>query len=43
MIIWLAACWSRIFSNDESILDEISALMIELKMGWDAMPDAYKH
>jgi flagellar protein FliS len=29
--------------NDESILDEISGLMIELKMGWDAMPDAYKH
>ena len=29
--------------NDESILDEVSGLMIELKMGWDAMPDAYKH
>jgi len=29
--------------NDESILDEVSSLMIELKMGWDAMPDAYKH
>ena len=29
--------------NDESILDEISGLMVELKMGWDAMPDAYKH
>ena len=29
--------------NDESILDEVSDLMIELKMGWDAMPDAYKH
>lgn len=29
--------------NDESILDEVSGLMIELKTGWDAMPDAYKH
>jgi len=29
--------------NDESILDEVSGLMIELKMGWDAMPDVYKH
>ena len=29
--------------NDESILDEVSSLMVEIKMGWDAMPDAYKH
>lgn len=29
--------------NDESILDEVSSLMIEIKMGWDAMPDTYKH
>ena len=29
--------------NDESILDEVYGLMRELKMGWDAMPDAYKH
>ena len=29
--------------NDETVLDEVSGLMIELKMGWDAMPDAYKH
>ena len=29
--------------NDESILDEVSGLMVEIKMGWDAMPDAYKH
>ncbi len=29
--------------NDESILDEVSGLMAEIKMGWDAMPDAYKH
>jgi flagellin-specific chaperone FliS len=28
--------------NDESILDEVSGLMIELIMGWDAMPDVYK-
>lgn len=29
--------------NDPSILDEVSGLMIEVKMGWDAMPDDYKH
>ena len=29
--------------NDEGILDEVSGLMMELKMGWDAMPDAYKN
>lgn len=29
--------------NDESILDEVSGLMVEIKMGWDAMPDAYKY
>ncbi|MEY3807732.1 MAG: hypothetical protein RI893_708 [Pseudomonadota bacterium] len=29
--------------NDESILDEVSGLMVEIKMGWDAMPDAYKN
>lgn len=29
--------------NNESILDEVSSLIIELKIGWDAMPDAYKH
>ena len=29
--------------NDESILDEVSSLMVEIKMGWDAMPDTYKH
>jgi len=28
--------------NDESILDEVSGLMVEIKMGWDSMPDAYK-
>lgn len=29
--------------NNESILDEVSSLIIEIKMGWEAMPDAYKH
>jgi len=29
--------------NDESVLDEVAGLMIEIKMGWDAMPEAYKH
>ncbi len=29
--------------NDENILDEVSNLMIQIKMGWDAMPDTYKH
>jgi len=29
--------------NDASILDEVSNLVLEIKMGWDAMPDAYKH
>ncbi|HEY8094813.1 MAG TPA: flagellar export chaperone FliS [Methylobacter sp.] len=29
--------------NDESILDEVSNLMIQIKMGWDGMPDAYKY
>lgn len=37
----------RLFSanaqNDESILDEVTNLMLEIKMGWDGMPDAYKH
>jgi flagellar protein FliS len=29
--------------SDESILDEISSLMMEIKMGWDAIPDAFKN
>lgn len=29
--------------NDESILDEVSNLMIQIKMGWDGIPDDYKH
>jgi len=30
-------------SNDEAILDEVARLMIEIKLGWDSMPDQYKH
>jgi flagellar protein FliS len=29
--------------NNETVLDEVSSLMIQVKMGWDAMPDAYKY
>ncbi|MGZ8165219.1 MAG: flagellar export chaperone FliS [Methylobacter sp.] len=29
--------------SDESILDEVSNLMIEIKLGWDAIPEAYKN
>lgn len=29
--------------NDASILDEVFGLMVEIKMGWDSMPDAYKN
>lgn len=29
--------------NDGSILDEVTNLMLQIKMGWDAMPDEYKH
>ncbi len=29
--------------NDASVLDEVSNLVLEIKMGWDAIPDAYKH
>ncbi|MGZ8161269.1 MAG: flagellar export chaperone FliS [Methylobacter sp.] len=29
--------------SDERILDEISNLMIEIKLGWDAIPEAYKN
>jgi len=29
--------------NDESILDEVASLMVEIKMGWDGIPDEFKH
>jgi flagellar protein FliS len=29
--------------NDESILDEVASLMVEIKMGWDGMPDEFKN
>ena len=29
--------------NDESILDEVASLMVEIKMGWDGMPDTFKN
>jgi flagellar protein FliS len=29
--------------NDESILDEVASLMVEIKMGWDGIPDTFKN
>ena len=29
--------------NDESILDEIAGLMVEIKIGWDGIPDTFKN
>jgi flagellar secretion chaperone FliS len=29
--------------NDGSILDEVASLMVEIKMGWDGMPDVFKN
>ena len=29
--------------NDASILDEVASLLVEIKMGWDGIPDAFKH
>jgi len=29
--------------NDESILDEVVSLMVEIKMGWDGIPDEFKN
>ncbi|MGR8999896.1 MAG: flagellar export chaperone FliS [Gammaproteobacteria bacterium] len=29
--------------DDECKLDEVAGLMLEIKMGWDAMPDQFKY
>jgi len=29
--------------NDESILDEVASLMVEIKTGWDGIPDTFKN
>ena len=29
--------------NDASILDEVTGLMVDIKMGWDGMPDTFKN
>ena len=29
--------------DDEDKLDEVAGLMLEIKMSWDAIPDAYKY
>ncbi len=28
--------------NDEAILDEVASLMVEVKIGWDGIPEAFK-
>ncbi|MDP1774113.1 MAG: flagellar export chaperone FliS [Methylobacter sp.] len=28
--------------NDEAILDEVVSLMVEIKIGWDGIPEAFK-
>lgn len=29
--------------NDQAILDEVVSLMVEVKIGWDGIPEAFKH
>lgn len=29
--------------NDEAILDEVASLMVEIKIGWDGIPEAFRH
>lgn len=29
--------------NDEKLLDEVAGLMLDIKISWDAIPDAYKY
>jgi flagellar protein FliS len=29
--------------NDGSILDEVASLIVEIKMGWDGIPDTLKN
>ncbi len=29
--------------NDEAILDEVASLMVEVKIGWDGIPETFKH
>jgi flagellar secretion chaperone FliS len=29
--------------NDQEILDEVAGLMMEIKTGWDSIPDEYKY
>jgi flagellar protein FliS len=29
--------------NDQEILDEVAGLMMEIKMGWDSIPDEFKN
>lgn len=29
--------------NDESILDEVTSLIVEIKIGWDGIPDSFRN